>query len=113
MIIYSHQIFEFLSPALSIFQKKNSFVENNDSYLNVKKYDVVIIGLGRFGNRLSEMLDSHAEISYLGIDFDPSIIKEWRAKGRDIVYGDIDDPELLEQIPYQDSKVIVSYHTNI
>ncbi|WP_194778315.1 cation:proton antiporter [Pararhodonellum marinum] len=108
LIIYSHQIFNFLSPFLSIFERKNILVEQENTNLDSIDYDVIIIGLGRFGNRLADMLDNHTNIRYLGIDFDPSIIRDWREKKRPIIYGDIYDPELLEVLPYSNSDVIIS-----
>ncbi len=108
MILYSHQIYEFLSRGLGIFQRKIPFRENQIKSVKIKKYELIIIGLGRFGTRLSEMLDEHPEINYLGIDFDPSVIKKYQQKGKDMVYGDIEDPELLEHIPFQDTKLIIS-----
>lgn len=108
MILYSHQIYEFLSPSLGIFQRKIPFRENEIKSVKIKKYELIIIGLGRFGTRLSEMLDEHPEINYLGIDFDPSVIKRCRLKGKDMVYGDIEDPELLDHIPFKDAKLIIS-----
>lgn len=53
MILYSHQIFEFLSPALNVFQRSNNYTEMENFQRELKSYDVVIIGLGRFGRRLS------------------------------------------------------------
>jgi Kef-type K+ transport system membrane component KefB len=108
LILYSHQIYELISPALGIFQRKIPFRENGIKSVKIKKYELIIIGMGRFGTRLSEMLDEHPEINYLGIDFDPSVIKRYRLKGKDIVYGDIEDPELLGHIPFQDTKLIIS-----
>jgi Kef-type K+ transport system membrane component KefB len=108
MILYSHQIYEFISPALGIFQRQIPFRENEIKSVKIKKYDLIIIGLGRFGTRLCDMLDEHPEINYLGIDFDPSVIKKYHLKGKDIVYGDIEDPELLEHIPIHDAKLIIS-----
>jgi len=108
LIIYSHPIFNFLSPFLGIFERKNRLVERDDTNIKSVDFKIIIIGLGRFGNRLVDMLDEHTQISYLGIDFDPSIVKEWREKNRAIIYGDIDDPELLETIPYQKSDIIIS-----
>ncbi|MEX0595690.1 MAG: cation:proton antiporter, partial [Candidatus Paceibacterota bacterium] len=107
LILYSHQIFNALSPFLSVFERKNKLIENDDFSMGLKNHDVILIGLGRFGNRLADMLDEHPEISYMGIDFDPSIIVEWKEKGREIFYGDIDDPELLEYVPFQESRIIV------
>ncbi|MBZ9729035.1 cation:proton antiporter [Salegentibacter sp. JZCK2] len=112
LILYSHQIYEFISPALSIFQKQHPYREGQMQINESKKYDVIIIGLGRFGKRLSEMLDEHPEINFLGIDFDSGIIKEWKRNGRDVIYGDMEDPELLEQIPYDNSVMIISTVAN-
>jgi len=108
LILYSHQIYEFIAPALSIFQRKNGFVENEDLNLESNNYDIIIIGIGRFGRRLAEMLDEHSGIKYVGIDFDPSVVKDWKNRGRNIIYGDLEDPELLEQIPYQNSQMVIS-----
>lgn len=112
MILYAHQIFDFLSPALNVFQRSENYTEMENFEKEQKTYDVIIIGLGRFGKRLSEMLDAHAEISYLGVDFDPSIIHDWKTKGKDILYGDMEDPDLLEQIPHTNDSLIISTVAN-
>jgi Kef-type K+ transport system membrane component KefB len=108
LILYSHQIYERIAPALSIFQKKNTHRENNINLEKSKNYDVIIIGLGRFGTQLSEKLENHSEISYLGVDFDPALVRKWQQEGKNIIYGDIEDPELLEQLPFADTKIIIS-----
>lgn len=107
LILYSHQIFNKLSPYLSFFERRNKSIENDNFSVSHQNYDIILFGLGRFGNRLADMLDEYSEISYMGIDFDPNIIMQWKKKNREIFYGDIDDPELLEYIPYQESKIIV------
>ncbi len=56
--------------------------------MNRKKYDVILIGLGRFGTKLSEKLEQHPEIRYLGVDFDPAIVKKWHRKTK-ILYTEI------------------------
>lgn len=108
LILYSHQIYEVISPALRIFQRKNPYRDNNQEDYSAKEYDVIIIGLGRFGTRLSQMLDDHPEINYLGVDFDPQVVKLWQKKGKNIVYGDMEDPDLLEQVNFKSSKFVVS-----
>ncbi|MGW1453713.1 cation:proton antiporter [Salegentibacter agarivorans] len=112
LIIYSHQIFEFLSPALNIFQRSKNYTEIENFHGKNKEYEVIIIGLGRFGRRLSEMLDEHSGINYLSVDYDPVVINEWKAKGKDIIYGDMEDPDLLEQIPYNKDSIIISTVAN-
>jgi len=108
LILYSHQIYEYISPALRIFQRKNPYRESTETAIAKKQYDIILIGLGRFGRHVAEMLDEHSEISYLGIDFDPTIVKSWQEMGKNIIYGDIEDPELLERLPVRNVKCIIS-----
>ncbi|MBW6501694.1 MAG: cation:proton antiporter [Bacteroidales bacterium] len=108
LILYSHQIYEFIAPVLSIFERKNPYRESSDTAIEKKKYDIILLGIGRFGRHIAEMLDQHPEISYLGIDFDPTVVRSWQEKGKDIVYGDIEDPDLLEQLPVKNVKCIIS-----
>jgi Kef-type K+ transport system membrane component KefB len=108
LILYSHQIYEAIAPALSFFQRKIPYQELSYNVENQRGYDLIIFGLGRFGNKIADMLDHKGEISYLGVDFDPQVVKAWQEKGRNIVYGDLEDPEILEQIPYRTSKCIIS-----
>lgn len=108
LILYSHQTFEFLSPALNLFQRSQDYTEIENFHPEKKAYDVVIIGLGRFGRRLAELLDQRSGINYLIVDFDPGVVKEWKAQGKDVIYGDMEDPDLLEQIPYKNKGIIVS-----
>lgn len=112
LILYSHQIYEFISPALRIFQRAMPYRENDHISDAGEEYDVIIIGLGRFGTRLSEMLDEHPELSYLGIDFDPAIVRDWNRKGKNIIYGDMEDPDLLTRFPLHESKVVISTITD-
>ncbi|MFO8146649.1 MAG: NAD-binding protein, partial [Gillisia sp.] len=45
---------------------------------------------------------------FLGVDFDPTVINEFQKENSNIVYGDIEDPELLERIPFQNAKNVIS-----
>ncbi len=108
LILYSHPIYEKLAPMLSIFERQHLNREDNHQENVRKTYDVIIIGLGRFGKQLAAKLDSHEDASYLGVDFDPVIVRDWKEAGKDIVYGDMEDPELLEQIPFATSSYIIS-----
>ncbi|MEX2566893.1 MAG: cation:proton antiporter family protein [Cyclobacteriaceae bacterium] len=108
LILYSHPIYEFISPVLKIFERKSYDSERNLELIGQNKYEVIIFGLGRFGSKIAEILDQHPTINYLGIDFDPQIIKTWKNRGKNITYGDMEDPEILEQIPFSSSKCVIS-----
>jgi Kef-type K+ transport system membrane component KefB len=107
LILYSHQLYEFVSPALGAFQRKHPFRESSLSTDDRVGYDIVIFGLGRFGRGIAEMLEKHREVNYLAVDFDPRVVERWRSKGRSVIYGDMEDPEILEQVPFQTAKCIL------
>jgi len=108
LILYSHQIYQLISPALNIFQRSNPYRETFSDEVIQEKYDLVIFGMGRFGKRIAEMLDQHPNIRYFAIDFDPLVVEEWKQKGKSIIYGDIEDPELLDHVPLQFSTCVLS-----
>ncbi|MEM7751226.1 MAG: cation:proton antiporter, partial [Pseudomonadota bacterium] len=47
----------------------------------------LIIGFGRVGRLLSEMLEEHG-VSHLAIEHNPSNVTPWRQRGRPVYYGD-------------------------
>lgn len=109
LILYSHKIYEVISPALEIFQRENPYREPELAPVNKEYYDLIIFGLGRFGGKIARLLNrEHPEVKFLGVDFDPSVVRGWQEEHRNIVYGDIEDPELLERIPFKNAGAILS-----
>ena len=111
LILYSHQIYNLLSPLLSVFEK--DFPRDDPEIATSKDdaYDVILFGLGRYGHNIARELESHNR-SILGVDFDPKVIDQWRAEGRKAMYGDADDPDLPSLLPLKNSKVIISTITD-
>jgi Kef-type K+ transport system membrane component KefB len=108
LILYSFPIYERIAPLLSIFERKDPQQEAKVKLKEKQQYDVILFGLGRFGTQIARNLDTHPEITYLGIDFDPQVVKQWQSQGKPIIYGDMDDPDILEHIPYEKAKIILS-----
>jgi Kef-type K+ transport system membrane component KefB len=98
LIMYSHQIYEMVAPALGIFEKMNPYREVDEEKLFNKKFDVIIFGLGMYGNNIAKSLEEQG-FTVFGVDFDPRAVKRWNRKGRAAQYGDADDPELMEILP--------------
>lgn len=98
LIMYSHQIYEKVSPFLDIFEKKAPSTEVEDKDLHQKSFDVIIFGLGMYGNNVARSLEN-AGFRVFGVDFDPKAVARWKKKGRAAQYGDADDPELPEILP--------------
>ncbi len=112
LIIYSHRIYNFLAPALRIFERSNPQRDISFHTHTHEQADVIILGLGRFGEKITNILDEHHDTTYLGIDFDPNTIDFLRSKGKNVYYGDIEDPEILNYIPYENSKCIINTVAN-
>ena len=56
--------------------------------------DAIIVGFGRVGQLVGDMLSVHA-IRYLAVDTDPGLVNRLRAEGRDIYWGNAARPEFL------------------
>ncbi|MBW6497025.1 MAG: cation:proton antiporter [Bacteroidales bacterium] len=98
LIMYSHQIYEKVGFLLDIFEKKAPTTEVEDEDLHHQPFDVIIFGLGMYGNNVARSLEA-AGYRVFGVDFDPKAVARWKKKGRAAQYGDADDPELPEILP--------------
>ena len=58
---------------------------------------VVILGFGRVGRMVADMLDAHAK-DYLAIDSDSDAVTASRKEGYDVLFGDVARPELIQQL---------------
>ena len=105
LIMYSHQLYEKVAPALQIFEKKLPSMEVDDEGASQKEFDVIIFGLGMYGNNIARSLESEG-FRVFGVDFDPRALKRWKKKGRAGQYGDADDPELPDILPLSAQCVI-------
>lgn len=107
MILYSGHLYDMLAPLLSVFEKKDPYQESRIKLNKQRHYEVLIFGMGRFGNNIVRYLEIH-EISYIGIDFDPQLVKTFQKEGKSVMYGDLNDPDILEELPFRNSKAVLS-----
>jgi Kef-type K+ transport system membrane component KefB len=108
MILYSHEIFERLSPMLSIFERRDLLEMPAGDHTPT---DVIVYGYGRFGQRLVEQLATNGH-QVLVVDWDPHTDVEIddptlaaRVTKR---FGDADDPEFPASLPIDSARWIVS-----
>ncbi len=107
MILYSYPIYKSIASVLSLFERKVPFAEQSfENEMQSKRFEVIILGLGRFGNSIAKRLFERNK-KVLGVDFDPQIIANWRGAGRSALYGDIEDPDLIEHLPLTDALWVV------
>lgn len=107
MIGWSHVLYAWLDPYLSIFERKDNHKEEaEDSGETKNNYDVILFGLGRYGRSLGRNLIDEGK-KVLAVDFNTEVVKKWKNKGRDVIYGDACDPDFLDKLPLKTAKWVV------
>ena len=108
MILYSGPLYQLLSKPLKIFEIKNPQREAAECCLyDAAETDAILVGLGSYGGALAEHLLRRRK-RIIAVDFDPAVLKKWRQQGVSVLYGDIGDPEIHEQLPLDKTRWIVS-----
>lgn len=109
MILFSHPLYNYLAPWLSIFERKHTFREfgqHNTNQTN-KAVDVIVFGTGRYGLALIKKLEKSG-LAVLGVDFDPENHRLLRKRGLNVKYGDCTESEFIESLPIQQVSWIMS-----
>lgn len=108
MILYSHKLYKWLEPYLSVFEKRTPHAELRFEKLfsEERPVEVVIFGLGRLGGELLEHCKEMG-INAIGLDYNPSRVSELREKGLPAHFGSAEDKTTLEELPTSQSSIIV------
>ena len=107
MIINAEKLFNYLSPFLSIFERRG--IEKEPSFSDFKK-PIVLIGYDRTGKSIAHNIPKE---KLLIIDFNPSIINSLKERGYSSFYADILDPLIFENIDFSEVQVVISTSPNI
>jgi Kef-type K+ transport system membrane component KefB/Trk K+ transport system NAD-binding subunit len=108
MILNSGALYRWLAPLLTILERKDPHREAaSDSLPETTGESIILLGLGNYGGELAEnLLERRKRV--VGVDFDPQALKQWREQGLAVLYGDAGDPELLDQLPLEKARWVVS-----
>ena len=71
-----------------------------------EKDQVIILGFGRVGRMVADMLEAHDK-DYLAIDSDVDSVGSARKEGYDVIFGDVAHPELLEKLKELDPSAFI------
>lgn len=109
MITYSHTLYNWLEPALGLFERKVAFREETleQQRTSQKTYDVILFGLGRYGAAIANRLNQEG-LHLLAVDFNPDEVRRWRKSGLDAIYGDACDQEFIGALPLENTKWVIS-----
>ncbi len=110
MILYSAPLYRLLSPGLGIFERRIPYREETPAErktLAMPRVDVLIFGLGTYGSSIVRGLRRRGQ-EVVGVDFDPQVLRYWREQGVPVLYGDMEDPDLLEHLPVAHTRWVLS-----
>jgi len=103
MINYSQDFYKKMSKVVSVFERKN--IKKNRKIK--KEYDAILFGHNRIGFGILNSLKKIKK-RYLVVDFNPDTISNLTKFRIPCLYGDIDDAELLNELPFDKVKLVVS-----
>ncbi|MDY0109938.1 MAG: cation:proton antiporter [Candidatus Krumholzibacteria bacterium] len=109
MILYSGHLYRWLAPSLRIFERRIPYREetaDEQDALSLPRVDVLMFGLGHYGGSIVRGLIKRGQ-RVVGVDFDPQILRYWREQRVPVLYGDMEDPDLLEHLPIQRTRWIL------
>jgi Kef-type K+ transport system membrane component KefB len=108
LILYSHQIFDRISPLLRVFERKQALVEESTQK---ETFDVIVFGYGRFGRHLVRHL-AVLGCKVLVVDWDPfgrlQLEDQVLLDRVTLRYGDADDPEFPGTLPLNEVNWFIS-----
>ena len=108
LILYSDPLYRLFAEPLKIFERHHPYREAAfDTLEGSPSVDVILVGLGNYGSGVAEYLLRRHKV-LLGVDFDPVALERWVAHGISVLYGDMADPELHEQLPLSRAQWVVS-----
>ncbi|MBI5370376.1 cation:proton antiporter [Candidatus Uhrbacteria bacterium] len=105
-LIYDNErIYRALGPLLRLLEPKRSLAIEHQKLPTRAK--VLLFGYHPIGEVLIEAIHS-LKLSYLIVDFDPTVIRLLSEAGEPHLYGDVGDELLLEQIEAHNADMIIS-----
>ncbi|MFH1854852.1 MAG: cation:proton antiporter [bacterium] len=105
-ITYSNKIYPFVSKFLSIFERKGGKIMKL-TRVPLDKPEIVLFGFNRIGGEVIKSIEKISD-NVLIVDYNPDVVRELSDKGYHSVYGDASDSELLSEIDFSNTKLVVS-----
>jgi len=103
IVIHSKSFYKYMKGFAKIFERKNI---RKDRKIK-KRYDAILFGYNRVGFSILRILRK-IKRNYLVVDFNPDTISTLTKYKIPCLYGDVDDPELLEELPLDKIKIAIS-----
>ncbi len=107
MIAHSSRIYRLLSKYLPVFENKK-FVHALEAKVDEPLEDhVIVIGAHRIGGPIINFL-KREQVNFVVMDFNPHLVEELKEKNIKVIYGDVGDPEVIDNLHLEKAKLIIS-----
>lgn len=106
LILESGTLYRLFEKVLQVFEKKN-ITEPVFAQQKILSNHIVLVGCDRTGRALLPTLQ-RIDRDLVVIDFNPSVIEMLLNKNISAIFGDIDDPEIIELANIKHASVIIS-----
>jgi Kef-type K+ transport system membrane component KefB len=108
LIVYSDKLYVLFERYLQLFERRKVKKEHEQR----RHYELVLIGYQKGGQEFLKVFQQLKK-RYVVVDYDPNIIDTLEHKGAEYLYGDVTDPEMLEELNLSHSKLIISTMSDI
>jgi Kef-type K+ transport system membrane component KefB len=106
LILYSHQIYERISPLLQRFERADP--TRGEERTEQEPVDVIVYGFGRFGRSLAHHLTDRG-MHVLVVDWDPQAMgADLEVDGLQMAFGDAESSGFPGSLPLEQAEVVVS-----
>jgi Kef-type K+ transport system membrane component KefB len=106
LILYSHQIYDRLAPALRVFERstvREPVLHHTD---DGPPPEVIVFGQGRYGGSITKHLVARG-CEVLGLDIDPRLLRQREEEGLRVRYADAENPQVAETLPLDHATWVV------
>jgi len=104
MMKYDDELFNKLEKHLRLFERKVTKLEQKTA---MQRYPVVLLGYRKGG---AEFIRTFVKMKkrFVVVDYDPEVIELLERQKLNLIYGDVTDPEMTEELQLDSAKLIVS-----
>lgn len=112
MIAKSSYLYKFLRSFVDFFERKNYRHFSDKLESRELSEHVVLIGAHRVGGQAVQLLKKE-KVPFIVLDFNPAQVERLLAENVSVIYGDMGDPEILDILNLENSKMVISTSPDI